>query len=97
MESNINKNPVTEVLEIHLQRYLDDLGEIAPSNVYNMVIFSLEKPILDLIMKHANHNQSLAADYLGINRNTLRKKLLEHGMIPKNKSSFLTTHTKLNP
>jgi Fis family transcriptional regulator, factor for inversion stimulation protein len=77
------KNPVTEVLETHLQRYLNDLGDIPPSNLYAMVISSIEKPVLDLVMKHAKQNQSLAADYLGLNRNTLRKKLLEHGLIPK--------------
>jgi Fis family transcriptional regulator len=83
MVTQTPKNPVTEVLEVHLQRYLDDLGDIPPSNLYDMVIFSLEKSILDLVMKHANHNQSLAAEYLGLNRNTLRKKLLEHGLIQK--------------
>jgi len=83
MESK--KHPVTEVLEVHLQRYLDDLGDIPPSNVYDMVITSIEKPMLQLIMQHAEHNQSLAAQYLGLNRNTLRKKLLKHGLI-ENKS-----------
>ncbi len=77
------KHPVTEVLELHLQRYLDDLGDVPPTNVYEMVVASIEKPMLCLIMKHAHENQSLAAQYLGINRNTLRKKLLEHGLIPK--------------
>jgi Fis family transcriptional regulator len=75
------KHPVTEVLETHLQRYLDDLGDVPPSNVYDMVIASIEKPMLQLIMQHAEQNQSLAAQYLGLNRNTLRKKLLEHGLI----------------
>ena len=75
------KHPVTEVLETHLQRYLDDLGDVPPSNVYDMVIASIEKPMLHLIMQHAEQNQSLAAQYLGLNRNTLRKKLLEHGLI----------------
>jgi len=77
------KHPVTEVLELHLQRYLDDLGDVPPTNVYEMVVASIEKPMLSLIMKHAHDNQSLAAQYLGINRNTLRKKLLEHGLIQK--------------
>jgi Fis family transcriptional regulator len=75
------KHPVTEVLEKHLQLYLDDLGDIAPSNVYKMVLSAIEKPTLELVMKHADQNQSLAAQYLGINRNTLRKKLLEHGLV----------------
>ena len=80
MESK-KKHPFTEVLETHLRRYLDDLGNIPPSNVYDMVISSIEKPMLELIMQHAGNNQSLAAQYLGLNRNTLRKKLLEHGLI----------------
>jgi Fis family transcriptional regulator len=75
------KHPVTEVLETHLQRYLDDLGDIPPSNVFKMVMTAIEKPTLELLMKHANQNQSLAAEYLGINRNTLRKKLMEHGLL----------------
>ena len=75
------KHPVTEVLEIHLQRYLDDLGDIPPSNVYDMVVTAIEKPMLQLIMQHASNNQSLAAQYLGLNRNTLRKQLLSHGLI----------------
>lgn len=79
--STIQKHPVTAVLEKHLQQYLDDLGDIPPSNVYQMVISSIEKPTLELVMKHADQNQSLAAQYLGINRNTLRKKLLEYSLI----------------
>ncbi|SMC37842.1 helix-turn-helix domain-containing protein [Polynucleobacter kasalickyi] len=78
---NSKKHPVSEVIEIHLQRYLDDLGEIPPNNIYPMVLAFIEKPVLDLVMKHANQNQSLAAKYLGMNRNTLHKKLVEHGLI----------------
>ena len=76
-----NKHPVSAVIEDHLQRYLDDLGDIPPSNIYPMVLTFVEKPVLDLVMKHANQNQSLAAKYLGINRNTLHKKLVEHGLL----------------
>lgn len=78
---NTPKHPVSEIIETHLQRYLDDLGDTPPNNIYPMVIAFVEKPILDLVMKHANNNQSLAAKYLGMNRNTLHKKLLEHGLI----------------
>ncbi|MEI7531753.1 MAG: helix-turn-helix domain-containing protein [Betaproteobacteria bacterium] len=75
------KHPVTLVLEEHLQRYLDDLGDIPPTNVYDMVLSSIEKPMLEVIMRHAQDNQSLAAEYLGLNRNTLRKKLIEYGLL----------------
>jgi Fis family transcriptional regulator len=41
----------------------------------------VEKPLLEVIMQHADNNQSKAAQWLGLNRNTLRKKLLEHKLI----------------
>ena len=75
------QHPVSQTIEKHLKRYLDDLGDNAPSNVYQMVLTVIEKPVLEIIMKHADQNQSLAATYLGINRNTLRKKLLELGLL----------------
>jgi Fis family transcriptional regulator len=75
------QHPVSQTIEKHLKRYLDDLGDNTPSNVYQMVLTVIEKPVLEIIMKHADQNQSLAATYLGINRNTLRKKLLEHGLL----------------
>ena len=75
------QHPVSQTIEKHLKRYLEDLGDNAPNNVYQMVLTVIEKPVLEIIMKHADQNQSLAANYLGINRNTLRKKLLEHGLL----------------
>jgi len=76
-----NPNPVALVIEKHLKRYLDDLGDSEPSNIYQIVLEVVEKPMLELIMQHADYNQSLAANYLGINRNTLRKKLSQHQLI----------------
>ena len=76
-----NSNPVALVIEKHLKRYLDDLGDSEPSNIYQMVLDVVEKPMLELIMQHADYNRSLAANYLGINRNTLRKKLSQHQLI----------------
>jgi Fis family transcriptional regulator len=76
-----NKNPITECVETHLQGYLNDLKGTAPTNVYQMVLAVVEKPMLELVMRHAKQNQSLAAQYLGINRNTLHKKLVEHQLL----------------
>ena len=72
---------MTECIETNLQRYLDDLKGTPPNDIYQMVLRVVEKPMLELVMAHAKQNQSLAASYLGINRNTLRKKLLEHHLI----------------
>jgi Fis family transcriptional regulator len=76
-----NKHPIAECIETQLQQYLDDLKGTPPSNLYPMVLAVVEKPMLELVMQHAKQNQSLAAQYLGINRNTLHKKLVEHQLL----------------
>ena len=75
------RQPITECVEKHLQHYLDDLKDTPPSDIYQMVLAVVEKPMLEIVMRHAKENQSLAAQYLGINRNTLHKKLVEHKLI----------------
>ena len=64
-----------------LETYFKDLRGAEPHNVYDMVMQVVEKPLLDVVMQQADHNQSRAAEWLGINRNTLRRKLLEHKLI----------------
>ena len=76
-----NKHPITECIETQLQSYLNDLKGTPPTDIYQMVLTVVEKPILELVMQHAKQNQSLAAQYLGINRNTLHKKLVEHRLL----------------
>jgi Fis family transcriptional regulator len=75
------KHPITECIETRLQGYLNDLKGTPPSDIYDMVLAVVEKPMLELVMQHAKQNQSLAAQYLGINRNTLHKKLVEHKLL----------------
>jgi len=58
-----------------LEKYLRDLDGQAPHTVYDMVMNSAEQPMLEVVMKHVNGNQTAAADLLGISRNTLRRKL----------------------
>ena len=49
--------------------------------MYDMMVRVVEKPLLEVVMQHAANNQSRAAEWLGLNRNTLRKKLVEHKLI----------------
>ena len=64
-----------------LNRYFRDLDGESPSGIYDMVLANIEKPMLEVVMKHADGNQTVAAEMLGINRNTLRKKLTEHNLL----------------
>jgi Fis family transcriptional regulator, factor for inversion stimulation protein len=77
----MSKEHIQEVVKKSLEKYFRDLGEQRPSNVYEMVVLTVEKPILEAVMERAEGNQSHAAEMLGINRNTLRKKLQQHGLI----------------
>lgn len=77
-----NENPnIEECVRASLEGYFSDLGGEIPSNMYDMVLRLVEKPLLDVVMQQSDNNQSRAAQWLGLNRNTLRKKLLEHGML----------------
>ena len=60
--------------------YFNDLDGTDPTNLHDMLVKAVEKPLLEMVMERAQNNQSRAAQRLGLNRNTLRKKLLEHGL-----------------
>jgi len=72
---------ITDCIRRSLNRYFRDLDGESPHAVYDMVLSSVEKPMLEVVMKHADNNQTLAAQMLGLNRNTLRKKLTEHNLL----------------
>ena len=77
----MSKESIEDVVRKSLDKYFKDLGEQQPTNVYDMVVLTVEKPIFEAVMARADGNQSQAAEILGINRNTLRKKLQQHGLL----------------
>ena len=77
----MSKKNIEECVRESLEAYFRDLRGTEPGGLYEMVIRVVEKPLLDVVMQHAGHNQSRAAEWLGMNRNTLRKKLLEHELL----------------
>lgn len=58
-----------------LEQYFHDLDGERPYNIYNMLLEKMEKPLLEAILSYAKGNQTFASALLGINRNTLRKKM----------------------
>ena len=77
----MSKKDIDACIRDSLEQYFKDLHGTAPQAVHAMVVGAVERPMLEVVMKHADGNQSKAADWLGINRNTLRRKLLEHQLI----------------
>ncbi|MBS0389846.1 MAG: Fis family transcriptional regulator [Proteobacteria bacterium] len=74
-------NSIEQSVRENLHSYFRDLGGETPDGVYDMVVRLVEKPLLEVVMHHAENNQSRAAEWLGLNRNTLRKKLVEHKLL----------------
>lgn len=64
-----------------LEKYFDDLEGARPHALFELVTQAVERPLLEFAMKRAAGNQSAAAELLGINRNTLRKKLQQHSLV----------------
>jgi len=81
-----------------LDQYFRDLDGARPHQLHEMVMRAVERPLLRFALDRSAGNQSAASDLLGINRNTLRKKLIEHGMAegpaPKPAARAATTRAR---
>jgi Fis family transcriptional regulator len=64
-----------------LETYFEQMDGQLPTDLYSMVINEVEGPLLAYVMEQVNHNQCKAAEMLGLNRGTLRKKLKFHQII----------------
>jgi Fis family transcriptional regulator, factor for inversion stimulation protein len=64
-----------------LVTYFDQMGDEMPTGLYEMVISEVERPLLAHVMQQAQNNQCKAAQMLGLNRGTLRKKLKHYQLI----------------
>ena len=76
-----NNDLIADAIRTALEQYFQHLDGETASGVYDMVLGRVEKPMLEIILREADNNQTRAAEMLGINRNTLRKKLTEHGLL----------------
>jgi len=68
-------NELADAVRRSLERYYKDMDGETPTGIYEMVLKNIEKPMIETVLKFTEGNQSLAATMLGINRNTLRKKM----------------------
>ncbi len=77
----MTRKMIEDSVRLTLEQYFKDLRGAEPRGVHDMLIGAVEKPMLEVVMQQAKGNQSKAAEWLGINRNTLRRKLLDHRLI----------------
>jgi len=74
------ENELSTTVRKVMRQYFKDLDGEKASGIYDMVVLAVEKPMLEVVMFQAQGNQTRAAELLGMNPNTLRKKLQQHGM-----------------
>jgi Fis family transcriptional regulator, factor for inversion stimulation protein len=75
-----NSCKLSDAIEESLEDYFRHLDEQPPHAIYDMVLGCVEKPMLEFILNKVGGNQSKAAEILGLNRNTLRKKMAQYGL-----------------
>ncbi len=68
-------NELADTVRRALERYFRDMDGERPSGIYDMVLKNVEKPMIETVLGKAQGNLTLAAAMLGIDRNTLRKKM----------------------
>jgi len=72
--------PLSVCVENALKDYFEQLNGHSTANLYDMLMAEVEVPLLKATLLHTNGNQSRAAEILGLNRGTLRKKLKSYGL-----------------
>jgi Fis family transcriptional regulator len=75
------KQPLRDSVQTALELYFSDLDGHDAEDIYDMVIGQVEQAMLESVMRHTRSNQTRAADVLGINRSTLRKKLKAYDLL----------------
>jgi len=76
----INENEIARCVRRTLDGYFRDLDGEKPGEIYYMVISCVEKPLIEVVLHKVGGNQTVAAELLGLNRNTLRKKIKSYGI-----------------
>ena len=72
--------PLNGMVRTALQQYFQDLNGHEPNDLYQLLLTEVERPLLETVMQYAGGNQTRAAQALGLNRGTLRKKLKQYGL-----------------
>lgn len=72
--------PLSHAVADSLEDYFRTLNGHPPKDLYEMVLNQVEQPLLRTVLQHCRGNQTRAAEMLGLNRATLRKKLRHHGL-----------------
>lgn len=74
------ETPLRRCVTDELDRYFETLDGQPPCDLYKLVMCETERALLESVLARTGGNQSRAAQLLGLNRGTLRKKLQQYGL-----------------
>lgn len=77
---NIKTNGLSDSVREALEKYFEDLDGHPPNDLYELVLTQIEKPLFETVMNHTRGNMSKASELLGLNRGTLRNRLVKYGL-----------------
>jgi len=80
MSDHVCDSPLNGCVRKALDKYFTDLGDHPAGELYQLFLTEMEQPLLEKVMQVAKGNQTRAAEILGINRGTLRKKLVQYNL-----------------
>lgn len=80
IQTQSNPQPLRDSVKKAINNYLKQLNGQEVEDLYELVLSEIEAPLLDEIMLYTRGNQTRAANMMGINRGTLRKKLKKYGL-----------------
>ena len=83
--------PLRQHVQNTISRYLQDMGNTVPENLYQMLLAEIEPPLIEEILKCTGGNQSRAAGMLGITRNTLRTKMQRYSIEARSSKIYAGT------
>ncbi len=75
----LDKHSLEAIVELKISRFLDQIGTYYPEDLHSLIMKKVEKPLVNQILRRTGGNQVHASRILGINRNTLRKKMKMYG------------------
>lgn len=76
-----NHTPISTYIENTIRHYFSELEGDMPTDLYNLVLREVEKPMLKVVLEATRGNQSKTAEVLGLSRGTLRKKMASYDML----------------
>jgi len=79
IKKNIQQ-PLQKAVKEGVEQYFEDMQGQVPQGLYNLFLSQVEPPLIRVVLRKCRNNKSQAAEILGMNRNTLRKKMNQYGI-----------------